>query len=143
MPFKTSPCLGCCSDFSPQPAQCPRLPQFTSLLSTLSMAAVPGKVVSLWAGSWGESPVGRSSRKDPKPLQLLAVPDLLPGSDSPWKWQEKPGVLPQSKSAQKLQQQQHHAALGRCRIASWCAAPVHSLHPLSTMVCKEVMQISP
>lgn len=60
MPFKTSPCLGCCSDFSPQPAQCPRLPQFTSLLSTLSMAAVPGKVVSLWAGSWGESPVGRS-----------------------------------------------------------------------------------
>lgn len=28
-------------------------------------------------------------------------------------------------------------------MTSWCAAPVHSLHPPSTMVCEEVMQISP
>lgn len=53
-----------------------------------------------------------------------------------------PGVLAQPKSTQKLQQQHPQAALGRCRMASWGVAPVHSLHPPSTMGWKEVPNFS-
>lgn len=53
-----------------------------------------------------------------------------------------PGVLAQPKSTQKLQQQHPQAALGRCRMASWGVAPVHSLHPPSTMGWKEVPNLS-